>query len=59
MPTFALLGVPDSRPVVVLNTSQLGLFWIENVSVSPSASAVVALEVVRHTHDRAGGSACR
>jgi hypothetical protein len=34
-----LLGVPESRPVVVLNTAQLGLFWMENESVLPSASA--------------------
>src|SRR5687768_13393196 len=39
VPRFALLGVPESLPVVVLNTSQLGLFWMENESVLPSASA--------------------
>jgi hypothetical protein len=41
VPRFALLGVPESLPVEVLNTSQLGLFWMENVSVLPSASAAV------------------
>ena len=35
---FALPGVPESRPVVVLNTAQLGLFWMENVTGLPSGS---------------------
>ena len=26
VPTFALVGVPDSRPLVVLKVAQLGLF---------------------------------
>ena len=29
VPTFAVVGLPDRRPVVVLNDAQLGLFWIE------------------------------
>ena len=31
-------GVPVSAPVAVLNCAQVGLFWIENASVSPSSS---------------------
>ena len=29
VPTLAAAGVPDRRPVVVLNVAQLGWFWIE------------------------------
>ena len=36
MPVCALLGVPDSLPVVVLNVAQAGLFVMLNASVSPS-----------------------
>ena len=39
--TFAVEGVPDSRPVDVLNVAQEGRFAIENVSVSPSGSVAV------------------
>ena len=38
MPAKLLLGVPDKRPVVVLNVAQVGLFAIENVSAFPSGS---------------------
>jgi hypothetical protein len=38
---FALAGVPESWPVVVLKLAHDGLFAIEYVSVSPSASAAV------------------
>ena len=38
VPTSATLGVPDSRPVLVLKTAHAGLFWMLNASVSPSAS---------------------
>ena len=31
-------GVPDRRPVVVLNVAQAGRFWMLNVSVLPSGS---------------------
>jgi hypothetical protein len=41
VPTFALVGVPLSRPVVVLNVAQAGLFRMLNVSVSPSLSVAV------------------
>ena len=32
------VGVPDRRPVVVLNVAHDGLFWIEKASVSSSGS---------------------
>ena len=38
MPAKLLLGVPDKRPVVVLNAAQAGLLAIENVSAFPSGS---------------------
>lgn len=41
VPTFEVVGVPDSCPVVVLKVAQLGRFAIENVSASPSASVAV------------------
>ena len=41
VPTFAAAGVPLSRPVVVLNVAQAGLFWMLNVSLSPSLSVAV------------------
>jgi hypothetical protein len=37
----ALVGVPDSLPVVVLNVAQLGLFCTLNPSVSPLASVAL------------------
>ena len=36
--TSASAGVPDSRPVDVLNVAQAGRFWMLNVSVLPSGS---------------------
>jgi hypothetical protein len=41
MPTKLLLGVPDKRPVVVLNAAQAGLLATENVSAFPSASVAL------------------
>ena len=38
VPSSASEGVPDRRPVLLLKLAQDGLPWIENVSVSPSAS---------------------
>src|SRR5918995_270776 len=37
----ALVAVPPSLPVAGKNHSQLGLFWMENESVLPSASAAL------------------
>src|SRR5262245_25862253 len=37
----AVVGVPDSLPVVVLNVAHVGLFVMANVSVSPLASDAV------------------
>ena len=36
--TSVSAGVPDSRPVDVLNVAQAGRFWMLNVSVLPSGS---------------------
>ena len=44
---LALLGVPDSLPVVALNVAQVGLFVMLNVSVLPSASAAFGWKVYR------------
>ena len=41
VPTLLAVGVPCSRPVVVLNVAHDGAFVIENVNVSPSASLAV------------------
>ena len=41
VPTWLAVGVPCSRPVVVLNVAQLGRFVMLNVSVPPSASLAV------------------
>jgi hypothetical protein len=43
VPTLALAGVPDSRPVLVLNAAQPGRFVIVNVSVPPFASLAVGV----------------
>ena len=40
-PAAAVVGVPESRPVLPLKVAQVGLFWMVYVSVSPSASAPV------------------
>ena len=47
VPVCALLGVPDSLPVVVLNVAQAGLFVMLNVSVLPSGSLRGRRERVR------------
>jgi len=44
-PTWLLSGVPERTPVAVLNDAQLGLFVILNVSVSPSLSEPVGVNV--------------
>ena len=41
VPTFALVGVPCNRPVVVLNVAHAGRFVMLKVSVPPSASLAV------------------
>jgi hypothetical protein len=43
VPVCALLGVPDKRPVVVLNVAQDGRFWMLKVSVLPSGSRAVGV----------------
>jgi hypothetical protein len=45
VPTFAVVGVPCSRPVVVLNAAQLGRLLTPNVSVLPSGSLAVGVNV--------------
>lgn len=39
------VGVPERRPVSVLNVAQIGLFSIWKVSVSPSASLAAGVNV--------------
>ncbi len=41
VPTFAVVGVPLSRPVVVLNVAQVGMPVMLNVNGSLSASLAV------------------
>src|SRR5262245_41457992 len=45
VPAWAAVGVPVSRPVLVLNDAHAGLFAIEYVSVSLSGSAPVGWNV--------------
>jgi hypothetical protein len=45
VPTSEAVGVPESRPVAVLNVAHAGLFWIVNASVSPSASAALGVKL--------------
>ena len=47
VPVCALLGVPDSLPVVVLNVAHAGLFVTLNASVSPFASFAVGVNEYR------------
>jgi hypothetical protein len=42
-PTFEALGVPDKRPVVVLNAAHDGLFAMLNVSALPFGSLAVGV----------------
>lgn len=41
VPTCELLGVPLKRPVVLLKLAHVGLFVMENASVSPFESRAV------------------
>src|SRR5262245_32235869 len=43
VPTLALVGVPDRRPVLPLNVAQLGRFVTVYVSVLPSISVAVGV----------------
>ncbi len=45
VPTSEAAGVPERRPVAVLNVAHAGLFWIVNASVSPSASAALGVKL--------------
>ena len=45
VPTSEAEGVPERRPVAVLNVAHAGLFWIVNASVSPSASAALGVKL--------------
>jgi hypothetical protein len=45
VPTFELVGVPDKRPVEVLNAAHAGLFEILNVSLSPFASLALGVKL--------------
>jgi hypothetical protein len=45
VPTSLAPGVPDNRPVLVLNVAHAGLFWMLNASVSPSASAALGTKL--------------
>jgi hypothetical protein len=44
-PTCELVGVPDSRPVEVLNVAQDGRFWMLNVSAFPFGSLAVGVKL--------------
>ena len=41
VPSWAVVGVPVSAPVEMLNAPQAGLFWMENDSVLPLGSLAV------------------
>ena len=41
VPTFAAVGVPDNRPVAVLNVAQVGRFVMLKVNAPPSGSLAV------------------
>ena len=45
LPTLPDPGVPESLPVLVLKVAQLGLFWMEKVSVPPLGSVVVGVKL--------------
>src|SRR5687767_6917653 len=45
LPTLDEVGVPESRPVEVLNVAQLGRFWIENCSELPSGSLATGVKL--------------
>ena len=47
VPTFAAVGVPSSRPVLVLNVAHAGRFAIENVSGLLFGSLAVGVNVYR------------
>ena len=44
-PTCALVGVPDRRPVEVLNVAQVGRLEMLNVNESPFASLALGVKV--------------
>jgi hypothetical protein len=47
VPTFELVGVPDSRPVLALNVAQLGRFVMLYVSGFPSRSVALGVKAYR------------
>jgi hypothetical protein len=44
VPTLELVGVPDKRPVDVLNAAHDGLLEMLNVSLSPFASLALGVK---------------
>jgi hypothetical protein len=44
VPTWADVGAPDKRPVLVLKVAQLGRFWMLNPNVSPSGSLAAGVK---------------
>ena len=44
VPTWADVGAPDRRPVLVLKDAQLGRFWMLNPNVLPSGSLAAGVK---------------
>ena len=45
VPTLEEVGVPVRAPVVLLKLAQLGLFWIEKVSLPPLGSVALGTKL--------------